>query len=253
MPLALPMLGLWLLVARPATDLHWEHHQGHFALVAGTAAVAVVLGLLVGAAARRRGDARLYLVALVFQVTAAFLGLHALATPTVLLDTPTPAFAAATPIGLLLGGVVAIVSGLDLSPAGAARVLDARRVLAALPWVLVVAFAALSATSLPGVQALVENPDAQLTRLLFGVVTPGLYLVAAALYLRVYRRRPQVVLLSVLTAFVLLAEASVAIVYGRSWQLSWWEWHVLMTLAFGFIAYSAYVQFRREGSGSGVF
>jgi class 3 adenylate cyclase len=251
--LALPLLGLWLFIARPATDLHWEHHPGHFWLVAGTAGLAVVLGLLVGAAARRRDDARLFLVALVFQVTAAFLGLHALATPAVLVDAPTPAFAAATPIGLLLGGVVALVSAVEFSPAGADRLVRRRRELAALPWVLVAGFAALSATSLPAMDALVERPDAAATQVLFGVVTPALYLAAAALYLRVYRRRPRVVLLSVLTAFALLAEASVAIVFGRNWQLSWWEWHLLMTAAFGFIAYSAWVQFRREGSGGGLF
>jgi class 3 adenylate cyclase len=249
--LALPVLGLWLLVARPATDLHWEHHPGHLGLVAGTAGVAVVLGLLVGAAARRRDDARLFLVALVFQVTAAFLGLHALATPGVLVAAPTPAWTAATPIGLLLGGIVAVVSAVEFSPAGAARLVRRRRELAALPWVLLGAFATLSATSL--VDALVERPDAPATQALFGVLTPGLYLTAAALYLRIYRRRPRVVLLSVLTAFALLAEAAVAIVFGRTWHLSWWEWHLLMTLAFGFIAYSAWVQFRREGSGGGIF
>ena len=253
MHLALPMLGLWLLVARPATDLHWEHHQGHFGLVAGTAGVAVVLGLLVAAAARRRGDARLFLVALVFQVTAAFLGLHALVTPGVLAAAPTPAWTAATPIGLLLGGLVALASTIEFSPAGAARLVRRRRELAALPWVLVGGFAVLSATSLPLVRTLVERPDAPATQALFGVVTPALYLSAAALYLRVYRRRPRVVLLSVLTAFALLAEASVAIVFGRNWHLSWWEWHLLMTAAFGFIAYSAWVQFRREGSGGGLF
>ncbi|WP_197703096.1 hypothetical protein, partial [Stenotrophomonas maltophilia] len=72
--LALPLLGLWLFLARPVTDLHWEHRPGHLGLVAGTSAVAVVLGLLVGRAARQRDDARLFLVSLVFQVTAAFLG-----------------------------------------------------------------------------------------------------------------------------------------------------------------------------------
>jgi class 3 adenylate cyclase len=251
--LALPLLGLWLFVARPATDLHWEHRPGHLGLVAGTAGVAVVLGLLVGAAARRRDDARLFLVALVFQVTAAFLGLHALATPGVLVDAPSLAFTAATPVGLLLGALVAVVSAVEFSPAGGARFVRRRQWLAALPWLLVVSFAALSTMSLPLVQELVERPDNPATQLLFGVVTPALYLTAAALYVRVYRRRPRVVLLSVLTAFALLAEASVAIVYGRNWQLSWWEWHLLMTLAFGFIAYSAWMQFRREGSRGGLF
>lgn len=251
--LALPMLGLWLFIARPATDLHWEHHGGHAGLVAGTAGVAVVLALLVGAAARRRSDARLFLVALVFQVTAAFLGLHALATPGVLVEAPTPAFTAATPIGLLLGGLLAVPSAVEFSPTGAARLVRHRRELAALPWVLVGAFAVLSASSVPLVEALVEQPDAAATQVLFGVVTPALYLTAAALYLRVYRRRPRVVLLSVLTAFALLAEASVAVVFGRNWQLSWWEWHLLMTVAFAFIAYSAWVQFEREGSSGGLF
>jgi class 3 adenylate cyclase len=251
--MAVPLLGLWMFLARPQTDVRWEHHAGHFGLVAGTAAVAVVLGLLVGAAARRRDDARLFLVALVFQLTAAFLGLHALATPGVVLDAPTPAFTAATPIGLLLGGIVAVVSGLEFTPARATQLVRRRRWLAALPWASVIGFAVLSESAATLLRPLVEQPDAAVTQVLFGIVTPALYLTAGALYLRVYRRRPRVVLLSVLTAFVLLAEASIAIVFGVSWQLSWWEWHLLMTLAFGFIAYSAWVQFRLEGSGGGLF
>ena len=45
----------------------------------------------------------------------------------------------------------------------------------------------------------------------------------------------------------------VAVILARNWQLSWWEWHVLLALAFGFVAYSAYVQYRREGSSAGLF
>jgi class 3 adenylate cyclase len=251
--MALPLLVLWWLIAQPQLDLTWEHHPGHVVLVAGTAALAVVLGLMVGAAARRRGDARLFLVSLVFQVTAAFLGLHALATPGVFLDAPTATFTAATPVGLLLGGIFAVASAIEFSPAGAARLMRRRAWLTAAPWLLVGAFVALSAAALPPTTFLVEQPDAVGIQLLFGVVAPLLYVGAAALCLRIYRRRPRVVLLSVLTAFVLLAEASVAIVLGRNWQLSWWEWHLLMLAAFGFIAYSAYVQFRREGSSGGLF
>ena len=40
--------------------------------------------------------------------------------------------------------------------------------------------------------------------------------------------------------FVLLAEAMVAVALSRNWKLSWWEWHVLMLLAFVF---SVIVQF----------
>jgi class 3 adenylate cyclase len=81
----------------------------------------------------------------------------------------------------------------------------------------------------------------------------ALFTAAALAYFPIYRRRPAVVVMSVLTAFVLLAEASVALALGMSWHASWWLWHLLMTMAFCFIAYSARVQFRREGSVRGLF
>jgi class 3 adenylate cyclase len=39
----------------------------------------------------------------------------------------------------------------------------------------------------------------------------------------------------------------------HNWHLSWWEWHLLLLFAFLFVAYSAYIQFRREGSSGGLF
>ena len=41
---------------------------------------------------------------------------------------------------------------------------------------------------------------------------------------------------------MLLAEAMAAVAFARNWHLTWWEWHLLMLVAFGAIAYSA----RRE-------
>jgi hypothetical protein len=56
-------------------------------------------GLRTGEVARRRGDGRLFLVSLGFLAAAGFLGLHALATPKVLLDAPNGGFVLATPVG----------------------------------------------------------------------------------------------------------------------------------------------------------
>jgi adenylate cyclase len=50
------------------------------------------------------------------------------------------------------------------------------------------------------------------------------------------------ILLGVTSAWVLLAEASIAVAFGRNWHASWWEWHLLMLVAFGVIAVVA----RRE-------
>ncbi|HEX6147574.1 MAG TPA: adenylate/guanylate cyclase domain-containing protein, partial [Acidimicrobiia bacterium] len=47
--------------------------------------------------------------------------------------------------------------------------------------------------------------------------------------------------------------AMVTIIWARSWQLSWWMWHLLMAAAFGFVAYSAYSQYEREGASAGIF
>jgi adenylate cyclase len=44
------------------------------------------------------------------------------------------------------------------------------------------------------------------------------------------------------TAFVLLAEAMVAVAFARNWHASWWEWHALMLAAFALIALAARAQ-----------
>ena len=63
----------------------------------------------ISVAARRRRDARLFLISLAFIASAGFLGLHALATPGVLLGK-NAGFELATPFGLLLAGVFAAAS-----------------------------------------------------------------------------------------------------------------------------------------------
>ena len=121
--LILPLLGLWLLLAQPHFDVTLEHHGIHFGLVVAVAAVNVALGVRMSEVARRRADARLFLVSLVFLSSAGFLLLHALATPQVLLTGRNAGFAIATPVGLLLAAVFAAISSLDLTPERAETVL----------------------------------------------------------------------------------------------------------------------------------
>jgi adenylate cyclase len=84
--IAIPLGGLALVLLSPDADVHWEHHPAHFWLVLGVSVVSVALGALTSDAATRRSDARLFLVSLAFLTSAGFLGLHALATPGVLLE-----------------------------------------------------------------------------------------------------------------------------------------------------------------------
>ena len=144
--LALPLAALGLLVAEPDIDLRWEHHPSHFWLVLTVAGVNVALGMFASEAAARRDDDRTFLVSMALLASAGFLGLHALATPGVLLDHTTAGFSVAARVGLLLA-------------AG----------------------------------------------------------------------------------------------FARTWHAMWWEWHVLMAVAFGAILVAARLEYRREGSLTAVF
>jgi class 3 adenylate cyclase len=249
----IPVLALWLLIAQPSLDVRWEHHGAHFALVLATAAVNVILGLLVGQAASRRQDARLFLVSLAFVMSAGFLGLHALATPGVLLSAKNIGFDVATPIGLFLAAIFAAASALEFKELGAQRVLRLRTPLWLVVAAILIAWGVWSVGGLPPLNRPTPSPEADATILATVAGGTVLYALAAVRYFLRYRRRPAVVLIGVITAFVLLAEASISVLYGRNWQASWWEWHVLMTAAYGFVAYSAYVHYAREGSPVGLF
>lgn len=119
--LAVPLLGLFLLLLQPELDLRWEHHPAHFWLVLITAVLSAILAYATGEAAGRRGDARLLYVSLAFLSSAGFLALHALATPGVLLAKSNTGFLIATPVGVALGSVFGALSTADFSGNSAVR------------------------------------------------------------------------------------------------------------------------------------
>ena len=244
--LALPLLGFLLLMRQPGLDLRWEHHPSHFWLVLATAALSAVLAYATGSAAERRGDARVMLVSLAFLSSSGFLGLHALATPGVLLAEPNAGFAVATPVGIALGSLFAVGSSLDLSDRSVQAVRVARRLRVAL-LALMALWAFLSLAQLPPLHAQQVVPE-QAGGLLSLIAAPSivLYALAAFRYLALWRRRPSLMLLAMTSAFVLLAESMVAVTYARNWQLSWWEWHVLMLAAFAAVAVGARLQWHEE-------
>src|SRR5688572_25622826 len=129
--LALPLVGLALLLAQPQLDVHWEHQPSHFWLVLASAVISAVLAYLTNVAAARHRDARVLLVSLAFLSSAGFLGLHALATPGVLLGAPNTGFAVATPVGLTIAAVFAYLSVSPLGGPGGMAVLRWRQALLA--------------------------------------------------------------------------------------------------------------------------
>ena len=244
--LALPLLGLTLLRVNPAWDATWQHHPAHFwlVLVAGLLSAATAYGT--GQAAGRRGDARVMLVSLAFLSSAGFLGLHALATPKVLLEETNPGFNLATPVGIAIGSLFAAASTGDIDGARAVRAMQvARRLRVA----LLVALAAWAVVSLVRLQPLDAGAGPERTSGPMVVLAGGatlLYAWAAAAYVRLWRRRHGLMPIAMAAAFVLLGEAMVAISLSTNWHLTWWEWHVLMLGAFVLVAWGAQRQWHEE-------
>jgi adenylate cyclase len=246
--LLLPLAGFFVLLAQPRWDVHWEHHPSHFWLVLTVAVVNVVLGLAMSEAARRRGDARVFLVSLAFLASAGFLGLHALATPGVLLEGKNTGFVVATPVGLFLGACFAALSGLDIGPERSLAVLRRERLLRFGLLLLLVLWAVWSLASLPPLDQPLPPEDATGPLVGFAVAGGVLYAYASLRYLELYRRRPAFLLVAVTIAWLLLTEALVAVAFARNWHATWWEWHVLMAAAFLLVAWAARYEYRRRGS-----
>jgi len=245
--LALPIIGLGLLLAQPELDVRWEHQPSHFWLVLLTAALSVGLALVTNEAAGRHADARIVLVSLAFLVSAGFLGLHALATPGVLLPEPNTGFFAATPVGLGLAAIAAAASTSPMAGPRGTRILRLRDLLRLAVFALLAGWAAVSLLRLPpldGPPPEQANPVSAVA----AIITVGLYLYAAWRYGEIAVRRRSRFAVAIAAALVLLAEAMVAVAFSRSWHLSWWEWHLLMASGFALIAWGARREYRRTGS-----
>jgi len=240
-----PLAGLALLLAVPSLDLHWENQPAHFWLVLLSGIIASALAFLTGEAAARRGDARVLRLSIAFVCTSGFLGLHALATPGVLLAGKNAGFQVASAIGLLLASPIAAWSAADLGERGHAVVGRRGLLYAALAAVMAL-WGAVSLATLPPLGEPIVDPGPFFLAL-FGIGA-ALYALAAAGYLRLYRRRPRSLLVAAVGAFVLLAEAMLAVGLGRNWHATWWEWHLLMLVAFALFARSAWREWQAEGS-----
>jgi adenylate cyclase len=244
----LPIALVVLLRLTPRIDQRWEEHRSHFWLVFSTAAVSVGLAITVIEAGRQRRDARLLLIGLAFLVSAGFLGLHALATPDVIVTGRNASFVFATPIGLVGAGALAAASAFEYSLRASLWIVERSRLLVALVLAVLAVWAGLSLASLPPFRETVQPTSASAWLGVVAGVGVILYGVAAAAYLRVYLRRGSRLALVVAFAFGLLAEALVVVVVAlpTSWRLSWWEWHALMAIGFASIAAAAWSEWHEE-------
>ena len=251
--LTLPVVGLGVLLVRPELDVEWQHHPSHFWLVLLAAAVNAALAYVTNIAAGRYRDARLVLISLAFLSSAGFLGLHALATPGVLLGASNVGFVIATPVGLFLASLIAAASVSPWAGPRARTVLRLRPLLLGGLLALMAVWAIVSLAQLPPLNGPPTALEGAGLVSLLSVVGVVLFAYSAWRSVQLYRRRDGAVLLSMAVAFVLLAEAMIAVSLSRNWHASWWEWHLLLLAAFTAIALGARREYRRGRSLSAAF
>ena len=211
----------------------------------GSGFLAGALAFLTGEAAARRGDARVLRLSAALVCSSGFLALHALATPGVLLAGKNAGFQVASAAGLLLAAPICAWSALPLDRGGAS-VVGRRGLLYAAIGAALALWAGVSLATLPPLDDPIEDPGPLLLALF--AVGAVLYAAAAAGYLRLYARRRRPLLLAAVGAFVLLAEAMLAIGLGRNWHVTWWEWHLLMLVAFALVARAAWADLVLAGA-----
>src|SRR6185312_14409917 len=118
---------------------------------------------------------------------------------------------------------------------------------------VVLAWAVVSLAGLPPLGKSVPSQQLPEGLQLLGIPALALYGFAAVRYAMLFRRRHRGLLLAVAVAYVLLAEAMIAVVFSDTWHAAWWEWHVLMVTAFATIAIGARNEYRHARSLPGAF
>jgi adenylate cyclase len=246
---ALPLVGLVSLLLREQLDPNWHNHRAHFTVFLTVGVGVFVLAYAAGAAANRRGDARVLLISLAFLATGGFLGLHAFGTAGVLFTHEYAGFKIANPVGLVLAALFALTSGfVDLRPSFAPLVMRHR---VALRRAVLSAMAVWFVWTIAELPPLHEPGNEGGSRSLLAALAAGgaiAYAVAAARYWHVYRGRIALLQASVIACFVLLAEAmiGVALTGERAWHASWWEWHALIVTAYVVVSFAAHRQWHEE-------
>jgi class 3 adenylate cyclase len=155
-------------------------------------------------------------------------------------------------LGLLLASGFAAASAAEIRGPRAGSILRRRAWLSGGLAVLLIGWAIASLAGLPPL----DRPPEEEAPLAFRLLTPvgiGLYVFAAWRYWRLYRLRRRTLPLSVAVSFALLAEALIAVAFSRSWHASWWEWHVLMAIAFATVLVAIRNEYRHVGTVAGAF
>ncbi len=233
--LALPLLALLVLLQRDFAELQWNNPGLHFTFFLVAAGTAASLSLKAWGAARRRGDARVLLIALGFLATSGFMGIQAAGTQGMLHHRSLPGFTVSMAVGLLVAAPFALAAVfVDRAPGLCVSIVRARRWLLGGVTGVLVGWAVWAIGNWPPLDVLMGEGVGGDSLQGAAAVGAFVYIVSAARLWWLYRDNHPLIVVSMIACLVLLAEAlvGVAVAADRVWQPSWWAWHVLVLIGY---------------------
>jgi hypothetical protein len=238
--LAIPAIGLYLLLTNPVDDLNLSVPLRHFVVVSAVSALAAGVAALLAVEALRAGDSRSLLLALGFMLMAGIFTIHGLATPGILVPAGPTGYGVHdhNAQGSVLGvsaflslALPALVFAVSHTPVSRLlqRMVSLRLAVGVGALGLLLAYGALALTQTSLVAGLNLNvPPGSLALAGASLV---LLLLAGGAQLRSFLSTRRVTDWELMLAMLFLAEAQVAMALSTPFRASWWEYHALMLAA----------------------
>jgi len=262
---SLPVLLLWgalvggvalffgVMIALPSYDVTFGSPSSHFYIVSGVSLCAVALAVLASIATIRIADGRVLLLALSFISMAGIFAMHGLTTPGFIVDRSyytVTGFSAR--LSLLLATALLAASAIEV-PGHRPRLravlragVQRRGSILVASGLLIAAYGTVALRWPHAVPPRLMSEALFLDGSLALVTSLGLF--AAGRYLVGYRRSGLPAYGAVALGALLLVEAQLAMHYGRTWQASWWLYHVALLAAFLTIGWSFLAEYARGRS-----
>ncbi|MCM8745435.1 HD domain-containing protein [Thermomicrobium sp. CFH 73360] len=226
-----------------------------------------MLAVLVLIGAAHIADLRVLALALAFLTLSGLFFVHGLATPGIIAPDPNGWVGATARIGLFAGAWFLAASTLEERVAIHRTLLRLRgRILLVTSLLLLLTgFVAVMdlvtlrvmgplerAPLLQAVGQAVRALSTGWTTVSFGVASIALLLITAVHYWRVERRWSSPLVRGLLVAGVFLLQAQVSLLLAPVWHVSWWEYHVLLLLAYAVALISLVREYALHGTWRGV-